>query len=380
MKKAFTIVSMLAILSIMIVACTPAATPTAAPAAPAATSAPQIIKETVVVQQTVEVAAPTKASSGQALIGYAGPSLTGGQGAIMAGMVDGAKAQGWQVVTTSANEDAPTQANQINSFISEGVKAIVAVPVDSKAICASIAQATAAGIPFFTIDRAPEGCAVTMTVQSDNYLGGQQAGQSLIKMLQARYNGKAQGTVLELQGDLSQNVAQLRGAGFDDVMKQYPDVKVIQKPTNWDATKFASDTQDVASSTPLDAIYMHSDCVGYKPVTATLQQLNKLVKNTDPKHIFLVGVDGCHDTLQGIRDGFADESSSQPLPDDGVVIAGYIAQTLANTPITEGTVTKAGALWSPATIKKTDTGFVCNLSTTAVTKDNVDNAALWGNE
>lgn len=374
MKKGLTLVSALAIFAFLLTACAPAATP-AAPAAPAATSAPVV--QTVVVQQTVQVEV-TKASS-VVTIGYDSPELTGGQGAIMGGMVNGAKAKGWAVVTSNANSDAATQANQVDTFISMGVKAVVAVPVDSKAICAEVQKAKDAGISFFTIDRAPIGCEVDMTIQSDNYLAGKQAAEEMVKLLKAKY-GSEKGTVLELQGDLGQNVAQLRGGGFDDVMKNYPDIKVIQKPTNWDAAKFSSATQDVASSTELDGIYMHSDCVGIKAVMASLQQLNKLAKVGDPAHIFLTGVDGCRDTLQAIRDGYADESSSQPLPDFGVVISDYMKMVFDGQAIQEGTVTKEGALWSPAVIKKTDTGFVANLSTTAVTKDNVDNPGLWGNQ
>jgi hypothetical protein len=40
--------------------------------------------------------------------------------------------------------------------------------------------------------------------------------------------------------------------------------------------------------------------------------------------------------------------------------------------IVEGTVTKEGALWSPATIVKSDTGFMLNLATTMVTAENVE--------
>jgi ABC-type sugar transport system substrate-binding protein len=356
MKKQI-LLSLLLALAMLVTAC-------AQQAAPATTAATQ---------------PPQSNAAGVSTIGYDAPELTGGQGAIMGGMVAGAKNKGWLVVTSNANSDAATQANQIDSFISMGVKAIVAVPVDSKAVCASVQKASDAGIPFFTIDRAPEGCQIAMTVQSDNYLAGKQSGEAMVKLLTDKY-GEAKGTVLELQGDLGQNVAQLRGSGFDDVMKQYPNIKVIQKPTNWDAAKFSSATTDVVSAEPVDGIYMHSDCVGIKAVTAALQQLGKLVKAGDTNHIFLVGVDGCHDTLQAIRDGYADESSSQPLPDDGVVIADYMEMVLANQPIKEGTVTKEGALWSPATIQKTDTGFVANLATTAVTKDNVDLAGLWGNQ
>ena len=109
-------------------------------------------------------------------IGYGAPELSGGQGVIQGGMVTGSQNKNWAIVTTNANFDASAQANQIDYFISLGVKAITVVPVDSQAICASAKKAKENGIPFFTIDRAPIGCEIDMTVQSDNYLAGKQAG------------------------------------------------------------------------------------------------------------------------------------------------------------------------------------------------------------
>ncbi len=376
--KTRSIVVLFALLaSIILGACAPA-TPAAAPTAQViiqTVEVPKEVQSTVVVQQTVEV----PKSSDVVTIGYSAPELIGGQGTIMASMINGAESKGWKVIPSNANSDAATQANQIDSFISLGVKAIVAVPVDSKAVCASVQKAHDAGIFFFTIDRAPLGCEVDLTIQSDNYLAGKQSGEELVKLLKEKY-GEEKGTVLELQGDLGQNVAQLRGGGFDDVLKQYPKIVLIQKPTNWDAAKFASSTQDVASSTDLDAVYMHSDCVGTKPVTAALQQVGKLYKTGEKGHIFLVGVDGCRDALQSIRDGYSNEASSQPITDFGVVMADYMEKIFNGEQIKEETVTKEGALWSPAVLKKTDTGFVANLATTAVTKENVDIKGLWGNQ
>lgn len=285
----------------------------------------------------------------------------------------------WAVVTTNANFDASAQANQIDYFISLGVDAIVVVPVDSQAICASVKKAKDAGIPFFTIDRAPIGCEIDMTVQSDNYMAGKQSGEAMVKLLTEKY-GEPKGTVLELQGDLGQNVAQLRGAGFNDVIKNYPNIKVISKPTEWKAEKFSQATLDVVSSEAIDGIYMHSDCVGVKVVLSALEQLGKKFKAGEEGHIFLTGVDACPDMLQAIRDGYADQASSQPLPDFGVVIADYIEKVLKGEPITEGEVVKEGAPWSPARIVKADTGFMMNLATTSVTKDNASDPALWGNQ
>jgi len=374
MKKAFSILSALIVFAILITACAPAVAPT---------PETKIVQQTVVVEVTKEItkeivqtAVPVKSTVN---IGYGAPELTGGQGVIMNGMVNGAKSKGWAVMTTNANFDAAQQANQIDYFISLGVKAITVVPVDSKAICASAKKALDAGIFFFTIDRAPIGCEITMTVQSDNYMAGKQAAEAMVKFLTAK-NGSAKGIVLELQGDLGQNVAQLRGGGFNDVMKNYPDIKVISKPTEWKAEKFGQATQDVVSTEAVEGIYMHSDCVGTKVVLSTLEQLGKKFVRTDPKHIFITSVDGCPDALAAIRDGFSDEASSQPMPDFGMVISDYMEKVFSGDKIAEGAVTKEGALWSPANIVKSDTGFMMNLATTAVTAENANDAALWGNQ
>ena len=117
----------------------------------------------------------------------------------MSGLVNAAEAKGWEVIASNANFDAEAQANQIDNFISQGVDAIVVVPVDSQAICSSVQRATDAGIPFYTIDRAPLGCEINMTVQSDNYMAGAQAAEGLVALLTERY-GSASGTVLELAG------------------------------------------------------------------------------------------------------------------------------------------------------------------------------------
>ncbi len=368
MKKYALLLVAVLLFSLVLGACAappPAAAPAAGGEAAAATA--------------TEAAAAAAPAEGQITVGYGAPELSGGQGVIMNGMVAGAEGQGWKIVTNNADFDASKQANQIDDFLATGVNAIVTVPVDSQAICASVKKATDAGVPFFTIDRAPIGCEIAMTVQSDNYLAGKQSAEALVKLLTEK-NGEAKGTVLELQGDLGQNVAQLRGGGFNDVMKEYPNIKIISKPTEWKADKFSQSTLDVVAAEPVDGIYMHSDCVGTTVVLAALDQLGKKVKSGEDGHIFLAGVDACPDALAAIRDGYSDQASSQPMPDFGVVLSDYMKTVLNGGEIAEGTVEKEGAPWSPATIVKSDTGYMLNLATTSVDKSNVDNPALWGNQ
>ncbi len=364
MKKFSVLISLLAVFALLLAACAPAAEETA----PAEEAAPA---EEVMAEEEAAEEPMTYT------IGYGAPELSGGQGQIRQGLLDYAAEKGWEVVDVNADQDAETQANQMENFIAQGVDAIVTVPVDSQAICASVAKAKDAGIPFFTIDRSPIGCEVDMVVQSDNYLAGKQAAEEMVVLLTAKY-GEPKGTVLELQGDLGQNVAQLRGGGFNDYMADYPNITVISKPTEWLADKFAAATTDVVGSQDIDGIYMHSDCVGTTVVLAALEQLGKKFTREEEGHIFLTGVDGCAEAIQAIKDGYSDEASSQPIPDFGIITK-WMEMVFNGEAIEEGTVEQEGALWSPATIVKSDVGFMLNLATTKVTPENADNPALWGN-
>jgi len=321
----------------------------------------------------------TAQAQDKVVIGYSAPGLVGAQAQIQQGLVDGATAMGWEVLAVTSGGDPQKQLNDINDFIAQGVDAIVAVPDDSAGACVGVEAATAANIPFYTIDRSVSGCAVNMTVLSDNFLAGQQSGEAIVAFLTARH-GSAKGKVLEITGNLAQNVAQLRGGGFNAVMAMYPEIQVITKVGDWDSAKGSEIVRDVATTeADLDAIYMHSDCAYGPSVVQTLAEVGKTAKSGEDGHIHLSGVDGCLVALDFIRDGAFDQSSNQPIPDFGKVLVRYIDQELKGTPVAAGEVIEEGALWSPARIELSDVGPQMLLSTTSVGVDNVDDERLWGN-
>lgn len=327
------------------------------------------------------VAASTSgaARSAQITIGYAAPGLVGGQRDILTSLQRYAKRKGWKVIVANSNGDAQKQVSQIEDFVSRGVDAIVAVPQDSAAICAGVKAAVAKKVPFYTIDRAPQGCKVNMILQSDNFLAGQQSGRAVVGLLTKRY-GSPKGKVLEITGDLTQNVAQLRGGGFQDVIKKQKGIKLITKQGNWDAALGQQIARDILSAnSDLDAIYMHSDAVYMPGTLAVLEQLKKLSKRGAKGHVILAGVDGSPAGVQAIRAGWADQSSGQPIPDFGSIVD-YIQKELNGQKLTVGKVVKKGALWSPAYIKSTKEGLQLNLSTTNITIANANHPGLWANQ
>ncbi|MFM8593975.1 MAG: sugar ABC transporter substrate-binding protein [Chloroflexota bacterium] len=315
----------------------------------------------------------------EVVIGYSAPGLVGAQLEIQQGLVTSGEGKGWEVITTTSGGDPQKQLDDINNFIAQQVDAIVAVPDDSAGICTAVKAAEEAGIPFYTIDRSPQGCAINMTVLSDNYLAGKQSAEAIVAYLEEMNGGEAKGKVLEVTGNLGQNVAQLRGAGFNDVMKEYPGITVITKTGDWDAAKGVDIVRDVVSTEgDVNAIYHHSDSVYVPGTLQVLEELGALKARGEDGHIFIAGVDGSPAALQGIRDGFVDQSSNQPIPDFGIIVD-WIEKELNGETLVEGEVISEGALWSPARIEMSDVGPQLFLATTSVGPDNVDDERLWAN-
>jgi len=311
-------------------------------------------------------------------VGILHPEMNAFHSSISNSVIERGGEKGWVVIPYTAGVDAELQLNQMENLISLGVNAILITPVDAKSICAGVAKAKAAGIPVYGIDRSTTGCEINMTVQSDNAMAGRQGAEGAVAFLMEKY-GEATGTVLELQGDMASNVAQLRNKGFKEVMAKYPNVEVISKPTEWQQDKFFNNTLDVVGAMDIDAIFSHTDVIGTTPILSALEQLGKKFKVGEEGHIWYGAVDGSPTGLIAVRDGWQDQSYSQPNTDVGLVLD-FIEMEQNGEEIKAGTYEEAGALWSPAEISMADNGWMMLLATSLVTKDNVDDSRLWGNQ
>ena len=100
-------------------------------------------------------------------------------------MTEEAAKVGYEVISTDGNNDPAKQNSQLSDFVAQGVAAIFLNPVDSKAAGEGVKKAHAAGIPVFTFDvqvTDPEAKdMITSHIGSDNFQGGQLAGESMMK-------------------------------------------------------------------------------------------------------------------------------------------------------------------------------------------------------
>lgn len=339
---------------------------------------PQVVTETVVQTQVVEVVKEVEAEDTSVQIGYAAPALYGGQKMIEDAFAQAVNKMGWSIITTNADADPQKQNDDIDYMLSLGADAIVTVPEDSAGICTAVEKANAVGVPFFTIDRSPAGCKIAMTVLSDNFLAGQQAGQKMVDMLTEVY-GKPEGKVLEITGNLGQNVGQLRRDGFHDVVDKYTDIEVIQKVGDWDAAKGQQIAIDVLTSDPdIRGIYMHSDNVYVPGTLAALQQVRGSVPlRGEEGHMIMTSVDCGPTAMEGIWNGTHDGCGGQPVSDFPVVTA-FMDKALKGEPIEEGEFVQEGAIWSPAkVVANADGTMELFLATLLVDESNIATEIPW---
>lgn len=192
-----------------------------------------------------------------------------------------------------AKGDAAQQLQQVESFIGQGVDAIIVNPTDTKAMQPIIKRAKAAGIPLVFLNRRPE----TDLPEKMAYIGSDQkeAGELQMEAVAKILNGK--GNVMILMGDLSGEETRGRTGGVEEVAKKYPGIKIVDKQSaKWlrEESNIVT-TSWLVSGKEFDAIVSNNDEMAIGAVYAA--------KQNPHEKLVIAGIDGTPDALQFIKSG-----------------------------------------------------------------------------
>jgi ribose transport system permease protein len=218
---------------------------------------------------------------------------------LKAGAQAEATKEGVKLTVTDAQNDASQQANQIQNFTSQNVKAIIINPVDSDAAAPSVKAANKAGIPVVAVDRTVNKATVATTVASDNVAGGKLAAKTIADQL----GGK--GSILVLQGTAGTSAANEREQGFTEGLKAYPGIKVVaSQPADFDRTKGLDVTTNLLQAhSGINGIFAANDEMALGAIKALGSKAGKSVK--------VVGFDGTPDGLTAVKAGTLAASVAQ---------------------------------------------------------------------
>jgi inositol transport system substrate-binding protein len=203
----------------------------------------------------------------------------------------------FELLVQDAREDTVQQKDQVDNLISQGVKALVVVPVDTSAVQPITSAATQAKIPLVYVNRNPFGegtpPANVYYVGSQEVIAGQLQGEAMGKLL----NG--QGAVCILMGILSNEGALKRTEGNEGVLKsKYPGIQVLAKEAgNWQRDQGLNITQNwiTAYGSRLKGILANNDEMALGAIEAL-----KTANRTD---VIVMGVDAIPDGKAAVRNG-----------------------------------------------------------------------------
>ena len=250
--------------------------------------------------------------------------------------------------------DVSTQISQVETFINDGVDAIVLLPFDGAALTPVAQQAMDAGIPVINVDREFDSpFAARTTILGDNYGMGVSAGTYIC----SRLGDKPDAVIGEVAGIDSLPLTQDRSRGFADALKGCG-----LKVNNRVAAEFTVESGEEAMSNllqaapRLDAVWNHDDDQGVGVLAA--------IENAGRDEFFMVGGAGSANAMRHIQDGDSVLEATVIYPHtqaaDGIKLARLIAQNKSLSDLTSQGVPRRIMLNAPVVTKDNVDQFIKN--------------------
>ena len=281
------------------------------------------------------------------------------------------KQVGYDMKTLNADNKTDAQQSQMNDVIALKPAAIILAAVDFNALKPSVEAARAAGIPVVEFDRQITSTPSDFTSVAGTVEIGHIAADQAEKLLTAK-NGSPKGKVLQVLGDPGDPYTLDIQKGFEEKMKAFPDVKIISVPAmGWAADAAGTIVADQLVANPdIDLIFSHAAHLSVAGV-ASLEAAGK-----KPGDVMMMSSNGAPVGLDLIRKGWLNVEVEQPLYAQAAAVAMFMDKVVGKQEIKPG---EYDVLGLKSEVTKEAWGPNIKIPGAAITKENVDNPAFWGN-
>ena len=224
-----------------------------------------------------------------------------------------------QLVIADAQQDNSKQIAQIETFIRQKPDLLIVAPNERAPLTDVMGRAMAAGIPVICLERDITQDHYTTFIGADNLSIGKMAGQFIVDSLTHKY-GKPRGKIVEMRGLLGVEAEMERYNGAHDVIKGYPEIKVVHEAVaDWLQDSARARMLEILRAQPeVDIVYGHNDPMAAGAYLAA-RELGR------EKQIQFIGVDGLGGPAGGIKkvmDGVLVSTFYYPLCVDKAVEVG----------------------------------------------------------
>jgi len=258
---------------------------------------------------------------------------------------------GVRLTMVDGRNDPSVQQSQVETLITQGVDAIVIVPVVVSVLDPVLAATEAAEIPVVAANRIPPEpnlSRLATYVGSDEYVAGTMQAEKIADLL----GGK--GNVVILHGELGHPAEIGRTQGNKDVLAKYSDIKIVREDTGtWQRALGLQIMENwIQANVQMDAVFANNDEMAIGAAMA-LEQVGMLDR------VLVAGVDATPDALMLMKEGKLDVTVFQDA-------------------YTQGYEAVAAAIEAA---KGEDLPKITDIPYKVVTPENVDEyLALWGIE
>ncbi|MFC5411087.1 sugar ABC transporter substrate-binding protein [Larkinella bovis] len=217
-----------------------------------------------------------------------------------------AKESGVELITVDAERSALKQIEQIESFIAQGVDAIIMNPCEVEASSPAVTKALAANIPIINVNS-------ETTAKPTAFIGSDdvESARIAMKFIAEKLGGK--GNILMMHGYMGQAAQIKREQGAREVLKQYPGLKLMAHQTaEWDRAKAMSLMENWIQSygNTINAVFAQNDEMGLGAVKALTDAGLK-------DKVLVVSIDAIPDALQAVQKGTLDATVFQNAEQQG---------------------------------------------------------------
>ncbi len=255
-------------------------------------------------------------------IGFSAPAADHGW---MAGITEAARQvdeeyDDVELIVAEGTNDVSAQISQVETFINDGVDAIVLLPFDGAAMTPVALQAMEAGIPVINVDREFDSpFAARATILGDNYGMGVSAGTYICEEL----GGQPDAVVAEIAGIDSLPLTQDRSQGFADALAECGLEVSNRVAADFTVEGGEQEAANLLQAAPqIDALWNHDDDQGVGVLAA--------IENAGRDEFIMVGGAGSANAMRAIQEGDSVLQATVIYPHtqaaDGVKLARLIAQ------------------------------------------------------
>lgn len=215
-------------------------------------------------------------------------------------MEDAAAEQGVRLIVNDAQREAVRQVQQIESFISQGVDAIILNPCEMEASSPAVRKAREAGIPIINVNS-------ETTVAPDGFVGSrdEESAEIALEHIADLMGGK--GNIVVMHGYMGQAAQLKRAAATKTLLSKYPEITILAEQTaEWDRAKAMSLMENWIQSygNQIDAVFAQNDEMGMGALQALEQAKLK-------DQVVVVSIDAIGDALQAVKNGRLDATVYQ---------------------------------------------------------------------